>query len=412
MAFLLFLSSCSSTRKIKINFKVEAKNKSDFKGFVLYNPKTKDELINYNGHTYFTPASNTKLLTFYTAFRTFKDSVPGLEFYETKDSLIIKGTANPSFNYGFNDTKILEFLKNTKLPIYLINAAIDEPVYGSGWAWDDYSFAFMPEKNLFPVSGNVVTYQNKNNVIQSNPAYFKSFIKLVESNSKTREVHSNLFYLLQKSDKIQKTPFVTSNQVVKNVLEEISGKSIQLVPPNKNYTFIKLYVESYSNLYKKLLIDSDNFIAEQLLLQVGKEVANTYNVQKAIDYSLANYLYKLPQKPRWVDGSGLSRYNLISPKDMVFVLEQLYNEIPFPELITYFPQGGISGTLQNQFKSTEPYIFAKTGTLSNNYNLSGFLKTKKGTILIFSYMNNHFLESTTQIKSDIEKTLQNIYLKY
>lgn len=62
-----------------------------------------------------------------------------------------------------------------------------------------------------------------------------------------------------------------------------------------------------------MLVVSDNFIAEQLMLQVGKAVVNTYNVNGAIDYSLKKYFPNLPQKPKWVDGSDLSRYDLLTP---------------------------------------------------------------------------------------------------
>ena len=81
-------------------------------------------------------------------------------------------------------------------------------------------------------------------------------------------------------------------------------------------------------------------------------------------------------------------------------------------LFSYFPVGGKSGTLKKWYGNEKPYVFAKSGSLSNNYNLSGYLVTKKGTVLIFSYMNNHFKESSSEIKKVMEKTLFEIYNKY
>ena len=148
------------------------------------------------------------------------------------------------------------------------------------------------------------------------------------------------------------------------------------------------------------------------MLQVGNKVANEYNVKKGIDYSLKNYLQGIPQKPRWVDGSGLSRYNLFTPESSVFLLKKMYKEIPKEKLFSYFPVGGESGTLKKYFKNNEPFIFAKSGTLSNNYSLSGYLVTKKGTVLIFSFMNNHYQGSSVERKKEMHEYFLKLYEKY
>ena len=406
------LTSCSITHKINRNFKKEAKVNSSFKGFVLYNPSTKEELIKYNGQKYFTPASNTKLFTFYTAYKALQDSVTSLAYYKTKDSLIIKGTADPSFLYGTDSTKIIDFLQKETAPIYLLDEAIKETAYGSGWAWDDYQYYYMPEKNLFPIYGNIVKFSMTDSLVSSTPSYFKQHVKIVDSTSFYRELYHNNFFL-QKDSKVEKeVPFITSNQLVAKLLGNQINKEIKVIPTLKKYNFKILRSIHYDDLYKKMLVESDNFIAEQLLLQVGKEVLNVYSVESAIEYALENYFQDIPQKPRWVDGSGLSRYNLFTPNDFVYLLEKMYNEIPLDTLLNYFAITSESGTLINWNENKKPYIFAKTGSLSNNYNLSGYLITKKGTVLIFSYLNNHYQKSTSEIKNTMYKTLELIYTNY
>jgi len=409
---VVILTSCGTTHKIKSSLKHRNKESSFFKGFVLYNPKTKKEIINYNGQKYFIPASNTKLFTFYTAYKALQDSVVGLEYYRTQDSLLIKGTADPSLLYGFESTKTIDFLKNETDSIYLLDKKIVEPPYGSGWAWDDYQGYYMPEKSLFPVYGNIVKYSIKDSLVTSTPSYFEQNITVLDSTSYSRELTENIFYIEKNHEKENEVPFITSNQLVAELLSEQVKKNIKVISTTKKYDFKILKSIRYDELYKQMLVVSDNFIAEQLMLQVGKEVANSYSVKAAIDYSLTNYLQGLQQKPRWVDGSGLSRYNLFSPNDFVFLLNKMFHEIPLPKLLNYFPTLGESGTLKNWCGNEKPYVFAKTGSLSNNYNLSGYLITKKGTLLIFSYMNNHYQKSTLSIKSDIEKTLKLIYRNY
>lgn len=410
---LLFASSCSSTKKLGEEFAKTSKSNNYFRGLVVYNPETKNELININGNKYFTPASNTKLFTFYTAYRTFKDSVTGIKYRETQDSLIIKGNADPSFLYGFEENKTLNFLKAKEQDIYLVDENIDESIYGSGWSWDDYAYYYMPEKNIFPIYGNLVCLNKKGNDIVVMPGFFDKYFKVNDNSGVRRDIHENSFYVHGDVDiDDRQIPFKTSNQLVADLLSEEIGKKVVLIPSKKKYKFKEFKSVKYDSLYKEMLVISDNFIAEQIMLQVGDKVDSVYSVSKAIDYSLKNYLKNIPQEPRWVDGSGLSRYNLFTPESLVYLLAKMYQEIPSEKLLSYFPVGGDSGTLKNHYKNETPYIYAKSGTLSNNYSLSGYLITKKGTFLIFSYMNNHYKGNSSERKKEIEAFLKIIYKEY
>jgi len=76
-------------------------------------------------------------------------------------------------------------------------------------------------------------------------------------------------------------------------------------------------------------------------------------------------------------------------------------------LFKIFPAGGLSGTLKGRFVGEgKPYIYAKSGSLSNNYCLSGYLLTNSGKTLIFSFMNNHFQSSTQDQRDQLERFLQ------
>ena len=104
------------------------------------------------------------------------------------------------------------------------------------------------------------------------------------------------------------------------ILVLVTIKIKDLIKYKDTRGFKELKSIKYDSLYKEMLVESDNFIAEQLLLQVGNAVDSTYNVKKAIDFAMENYLSDIPQKPKWVDGSGLSRYNLFTPESIVFLL--------------------------------------------------------------------------------------------
>jgi len=91
----------------------------------------------------------------------------------------------------------------------------------------------------------------------------------------------------------------------------------------------------------------------------------------------------------------------------VQVLTKLYAEIPRNRLFNLFPSGGEFGTLKNWYAgNSRPYIYAKSGTLGNNYSLSGYLITNSGKTFIFSFMNNHYTKPTNEVKKSMQTVLE------
>ncbi len=142
------------------------------------------------------------------------------------------------------------------------------------------------------------------------------------------------------------------------------------------------------------------------MLMVSGTRSDTLSFETARNFVLGEQLAGLPQRPRWVDGSGLSRYNLFTPESLVFLLRKLHREFPESRLFPLLAQGGRDGTLKDLYSSEEsPYIFGKTGSLSNNHNLSGYLRTRSGKTVIFSFMNNHYTDPTSSVKSRMQRIL-------
>ena len=94
------------------------------------------------------------------------------------------------------------------------------------------------------------------------------------------------------------------------------------------------------------------------------------------------------------------------------LLEKIHAEIPEEKLFSIMAIGGRTGTVRNMFKATsdeeKPYIFAKSGTLSGVYNLSGYLITKKGKTILFSLMNNNFNKPASTVRKEVEKILKQV----
>jgi len=412
IAFAMLIGGCSASKKLQKELEQASRDSNFFTGVVVYDTKTQKTIIDYQGSKYFTPASNVKLFTFYTAWKTLKDSVASFEYAEVNDSLIIRGTGDPGFLNDSIHNGPLDVLRHTNKNIYLIDDEIEDTPYGDGWSWDDYPYYYMPERSVFPVYGNTLDLSKREDSLVIRPSFFSNSVKVVDSFQHSRAPEENVFYV-RKSQSFEKKeiPFKMSNQLVADLLGQELGTKVTLIPPNDIYEFGAVNRVVYDSLFTKMLVESDNFIAEQLMLQVGKKVSGDFKVKAGIDYAMENYFQEMPQKPRWVDGSGLSRYNLFTPSGMVYVLQKLYEEIPHHQLFTYFPIGGESGTLKNGYKS-QPYIRAKSGTLSNNYCLSGYLITKKGKILIFSFMNNHYDDQSGARKQEIAAYLSQLYEAY
>lgn len=409
---IVLLTACSATRSLEKDLAEMAEDNPYFMGLSVKNASNGETIIDFQGNKFFTPASNVKLFTLYAALKTLKDSVPSFEFCISGDSLIIRGTGDPGF---FNDSlhaNSIKFLKNKKFKLYFLDKDLDDEVFGSGWSWDDYQYAYMPEKSLMPLFGNTVSIVGEQDHFEVVPAFFRETTLVGEDYKVARDINQNIFYISKSSGSFnKKVPFKTSNQLVADLLSQELDKKVTLVNEVSGRDFKAFNEVLYDSLYSRMMMESDNFIAEQLMLQIGNKSVQEYNVPKAITYVLDSCLTDLPQRPRWVDGSGLSRYNLFSPQSIVFLLHKMHMEIPNEKLMSYFPQGGVNGTLENDFIGQD-YIRAKSGTLSNNYSLSGYLTSKKGNLLIFSYMNNHYPGRSGKRKEEMAILFKNLHENY
>ncbi|MEY3375841.1 MAG: hypothetical protein RL463_145, partial [Bacteroidota bacterium] len=101
------------------------------------------------------------------------------------------------------------------------------------------------------------------------------------------------------------------------------------------------------------------------------------------------------------------RYNQFSPDAMINILNQLKSTYNWQLIKTIFPKAG-EGTLRAINDEREEFIYAKTGSLSGIYCLSGYVMTKKGKWMNFSIMVNNHNSSSSTIRKKIESFLQSL----
>jgi D-alanyl-D-alanine carboxypeptidase/D-alanyl-D-alanine-endopeptidase (penicillin-binding protein 4) len=164
-------------------------------------------------------------------------------------------------------------------------------------------------------------------------------------------------------------------------------------------------------MLKPMMHRSDNFYAEQTLLMVSNERLGYMNDAAIIGTLLKTDLKDLPQQPSWVDGSGLSHFNLFTPEDIVTLLLKMKNEFGLERMHNVLPKGN-TGTLEGLYEQTGNDIFAKTGTLNGVVALSGYLKCKSGKLLLFSVLVNNHTGRASAVRKAIEAFMTSIWEKY
>ena len=422
---IICFTACSPNkiiaRKVGNEFKNSAIIQQYHNGFALYDMDKKEMIYERNASTYYTPASNTKLFTFYAGLKMTPDSIPSLRYVERGDSLIFWGTGDPSFLQAqLKGTKALNFLKNSPKKLYYSPGRYTGDFYGNGWQWDDYNAYYQPEINELPIMDNMVLLSSvKAGEMKISPLSFAScFVKDSTLNARpfraVREFNTNVFKIPTTviPEKInQFIPYKVSTANTVNLLMDTLKRSVEISDLKMPLNAKTIFNMKSDSVFREMLLPSDNFIAEHLLLTYADRIGIELNTSKVISYIEKQYLSTLPDKVRWVDGSGLSRGNLFTPRDMIALLELIYKEVNDQKrLFDLLPAGGRSGTLKNAYPKTDnPFVFGKTGSLSNNHNQSGYVVTKKGRVLIFSFMNNNFVLPTADVRKEMVRIMTYIH---
>jgi serine-type D-Ala-D-Ala carboxypeptidase/endopeptidase (penicillin-binding protein 4) len=434
--FFLLMTSCSLQKQIsKSATQLVLKDSSlttAHIGISIFEPATNKYWFNYQGDHYFVPASNTKIPTCYAAMKYLGDSLVGVKVSEYKDYIIFNGTGDPTFlQEDFKTQPVFEFLKkldSSKKLLLFAYSGWNETGLGSGWAWNDFDADYMAERSAFPIYGNLAGFHGKKQDLQIQPFYFSKYLDLSHSTSSAfvnrvdRSQYKNEFKIFSNgtSARTIKVPFITSDSLVVRLLNDSLKFSnpIKLASPTPVdvdavgvSTKYAIHSQRTDSLLRITMHRSDNFFAEQTLLMVSNERLGVMSDEKIIDTLLKTDFKDLPQKPRWADGSGLSRYNLFTPRDFVAIFNKMKNDFGMDRIKVIFPTGN-EGTLSNYYKAENGFLFAKTGTLSGVVALSGFLYTKKNKLLIFSVLVNNHNASATAVRRAVEKFIEQIREKY
>jgi D-alanyl-D-alanine carboxypeptidase/D-alanyl-D-alanine-endopeptidase (penicillin-binding protein 4) len=378
-------------------------------GFMLYDLESKQVVFEKNSHLYQIPASTAKLLTLYAGLTILEDSTQTLRYQSSGDTLKIWGSGDPSWKYKNFDQPDFRKIIGNHAVVQFSDANQVSPAYGYGWQWDDYKFDYAAERSSLPIYGNLVTLKMVGNSLQLFPTTFQQMIQFSPKNLKEleRDFYSNTYYFNPKTflGRENQVPFLVKPELITELASLETGvpwiyRSDSLPAEHQQWSGAVL-----APLLKEMMLFSDNYLAEQILLMTSDKLFQTLDSDRAIDYLLKTGFSDLPDRPRWVDGSGLSRHNLMTPRALVRVVEKLEELLPDGQFEEYLAIGGKSGTLKNTFQAAQPYLFAKTGSMSHSYSLAGIVKTKSGKSYAFAFMNSNFPFPVSTVRKEVEKVM-------
>ncbi len=405
-------------------------------GFVVYDPKTKKVISSYNENTPLVPASTTKLLTTETALSLLGENyrwMTQLEYSGSIDengilngNLYIVGSGDPSL--GTNKAGAASYRDIISDFVSGISREGIKKVNG-----DIIIQTALFKGNISRLPENVVWLENNNYYLPAgttreiNPANEKLIVKKGNNFSGDKKFFYVSPYMSQMvyaekydgpgtlTTKLPDAPAFLANSfrttLIKSgisVTGKVTPKMTDASPENRK--LLSAYksptlgdIIFYTNQH------SDNSLAEALLKTVGFQTLGDQTSEsgrKVVTEHLKNEGFDMLGL-NYIDGSGLSRANNVTPISQVKFLTSLMDEKYYKSYFTSLPVGGQSGTLKRMFIGTgNGQVFAKTGTLNKVKTLAGYLKTNTGRTLVFSLMVNNYAGSVDMVKKRMEKILE------
>lgn len=454
LALTVLLASCKATSKVSVTspgpvsknalLALEDSLSGAHLGVMVTEAETGNILAEYNSHKYFVPASNTKLLSLYAGLKYLGDSLVGLRYYDAGDTVYAMPTGDPTLLMNeYKAHPVYDWLSNMNKPVVFDASNWKAERYGRGWTWSDFQASYQPERNALPVYGNLmpIRFSVKGDSVTNNGQKSRMVAPLLEMgesgwtlpaesvtysftpqarfNRINRNYAGNSFevsYNGRDTAFTTEIPFVTYGLKtgLEMLMAHLKRPESELIvqspskPQTSNPKLQTIKTQPLDSMLRPMMHRSDNFYAEQTVLMASNEFLGYMSDRDMIDTMMKTDFKGMPDKPVWADGSGLSRYNLFSPADFVWLLNKIRNEFGM-DRIKGIMQSGNTGTLNNYYKALSGKIYAKTGTLSGQVGLSGYLYAKSGKLLLFSVLVNNHNTDGPKVRRQVERYLTAIW---
>jgi D-alanyl-D-alanine carboxypeptidase/D-alanyl-D-alanine-endopeptidase (penicillin-binding protein 4) len=411
-------------------------------GILIKNLASTQTLYSHDAQKYFTPASNAKLLTTAAALKKL-----GANFrirtsvYQDGDGVLrVVGRGDPSLK----NAQLTVLAKQLRQQgITQINELIADDSYFLGdtitpsWQWEDVQAYYGAPINSLILNENAAVLtaipQSIGQPLQlqwADPT--EAYQWRVVNNSVTtqkdepssvrvsRDLKGAVLYI-QGQLAVNSQPDITAIAVfdpIQNFLrhfrqslktEGITVKQTSTTTNKNEREVAAIESPPLSDLLRETNINSNNLFAEALLRSLANNQPLAKN-QTTVDVGLKVLQETLTQlgvdsaSYKLVDGSGLSRKNLISPEALVQVLQAMAASPEAAVFRASLPVAGVNGTLTSRFRRTpaEGMVQAKTGTLMGAISLSGYVNSPQYEPLAFSILVNQSEQPASAIRQAID----------
>lgn len=416
----------------------------------------------------FVPASNMKLVTGASVlealgpdyrYRTEVSAAGPVQNGVLRGNLVVRGTGDPTLSERFlqderdvfrawADSLRAHGITRIAGGIIGIDSAFTGPPIGAGWAWDDLESTYSSEYSALQYNEGVLDILLVPSRNPGEPAVvmLDPPTQYVPVNNRTRTTDAATRERLSVSrDPVGPGITITGEISPADTLVELgvavrgstdfflhalreslreAGIAVEgaaldadaLPEEDRSAAGARLLFVHQSPPLREILPGmmkpSQNWIAETLLLTLGRERGREGSARAgaAVVDSIMRAWGLDADELRVRDGSGLSRYDLVSPSFLVGLLAHM-DRSPHREIwLAALPIAGVDGTLRNRMR--EPplagNVRGKTGTLGGTRSLSGYLTTTSGERIVFSTLINNHARTAGTVDRVVEAALREI----
>lgn len=398
-------------------------------GVFVKDAKTGRVIYSKNPDNLLSPASSMKLFTAAAALYQLKPTYHFLTtFSRKKQDYYISFSGSPSLTET-DLTNLLLSLKENNVKIIQGNIVLDTsrfkaPFNQGGVSIDDLGWYYSAPDTAAILDGNALAYdfisaKELGKLIQIKPKVSSKALTIINQvitvTKEQEKDHCSLNIEMKPSNTLRlygclaqdsepilmqlatPDPILVVKQAIKRVLDKnnilLKGRIINGHAPSDVHILASNQSDNLITLITHMLRESDNLYASSLTKELAysltKEGTNKQGAF-AMKTILSKHTNLDMSQIEIADGIG-TRYNLVTPKQIVVLLTDLYQDQNMQEiLLDALPQAGVSGTLQKRMKNTvlEKIVFAKTGTMHDISSLSGFIISQNANPLIFSIIIN------------------------
>jgi D-alanyl-D-alanine carboxypeptidase/D-alanyl-D-alanine-endopeptidase (penicillin-binding protein 4) len=415
-------------------------------GILIVDPGRAETLYAHNAGKLFMPASNMKILTSASALARFGPDYRYTTTFAARGriaggtlagDLVVTGRGDPSVSdhmlgdamiplRAIADSIVARGITHIAGRVVAGGDAFPGEVLGYGWSYDDFedSYSAPIDELLFnegfsvlhvragaqrgdPVTVDVTparTIPRVQNVARtvdasSDTARRQARTLRARKDSATWDVVVEGDIPARDTMSIEVTHHDPSGAYLAAVTEALRGKGVLIdAAPVDSVaaveTLATLSSPPLSEILKALMKPSQNQIAEMLFRTLALDATGSGRADSAsavVQRQLAEWGV-VPSEAVIRDGSGLSRYDYISPRTVVRILDAMRRSPHFRVYYDALPIAGVDGTIRNRMKGTpaEGNVHAKTGSVALSRSLSGYVTTANGRVLIFSFLSNNW----------------------